>query len=406
MDTEVLTEVPESLTRLARLIVRGFYSPETAIVIDMLVRNPCIKEEDMIELLKFERKQLRSIINSLKADKILKARMRVETDAEGKCTRHNYYFINYNVFVNIVKYKLDHMRRKIEMEERDNTSRASFKCSNPQCQKTFTDLEVGQMIDPMTGLLRCTICEQAVEEDESSLPSQDARTLMAKFNEQIQPIYDLLRNCEDIKLAPEILEPEPMDLSKILQPRGQGGKLSDQDPGKMTWSGEASRKTAFGYSENQLTVTVGEDNGITAPVKKRAAPDWMTNSTVDGASNDLQIIVDEPTFEVGASRVDATEVMNTLLVHEKKATRALIPGAGSDESSSSSEDESSIKPAVISGNIDEMESEEEDSVPMVMIGDRKVPYPEITDDIVEQMTPDEKEEYIRIGQEWYQHMYE
>ena len=219
MDTEVLTEVPESLTRLARLIVRGFYSPETAIVIDMLVRNPCIKEEDMIELLKFERKQLRSIINSLKADKILKARMRVETDSEGKCTRHNYYFINYNVFVNIVKYKLDHMRRKIEMEERDNTSRASFKCSNNQCQKTFTDLEVGQMIDPMTGLLRCTICEQEVEEDESSLPSQDARTLMAKFNEQIQPIYDLLRNCEDIKLAPEILEPEPMDISKILQPR-------------------------------------------------------------------------------------------------------------------------------------------------------------------------------------------
>ena len=54
-----------------------------------------------------------------------------------------------------------------------------------------------------------------------------------------------------------------------------------------------------------------------------------------------------------------------------------------------------------------MESEEEeDAVPMVMIGDRRIPYPEITDDIVEQMTAEEKEEYIRIGQEWYQHMYE
>ena len=60
--------------------------------------------------------------------------------------------------------------------------------------------------------------------------------------------------------------------------------------------------------------------------------------------------VEEPMIDTGPSRVDATEVMNTLLVHEKKATAALIPGAGSDESSSSSEDESALKPTVISGS--------------------------------------------------------
>ena len=31
------------------------------------------------------------------------------------------------VFVNIVKYKLDHMRKKMETEERDATSRSSFR---------------------------------------------------------------------------------------------------------------------------------------------------------------------------------------------------------------------------------------------------------------------------------------
>ena len=29
----------------------------------------------------------------------------------------HYYFINYKQFVNVVKYRLDHMRRKLEMEE-------------------------------------------------------------------------------------------------------------------------------------------------------------------------------------------------------------------------------------------------------------------------------------------------
>lgn len=60
---------------------------------------------------------------------------------DGKAQKVNYYFINYKTFVNVVKYKLDLMRKRMETEERDATSRASFKC--PSCGKTFTDLEVG-----------------------------------------------------------------------------------------------------------------------------------------------------------------------------------------------------------------------------------------------------------------------
>lgn len=148
-EQDVQTEVPGALKRLARYIVRGFYGPEHAIIIDMLVRNPCVKEDDLLELLKLERKQLRASLNTLKIDRFIKSRMKVETAEDGKNTKHNYYFINYKIFVNVVKYKLDHMRRKIELEERDNTSRASFKC--PSCEKTFTDLEADQLYDPMTG---------------------------------------------------------------------------------------------------------------------------------------------------------------------------------------------------------------------------------------------------------------
>jgi transcription initiation factor TFIIE subunit alpha len=54
-----------------------------------------------------------------------------------------------------------------------------------------------------------------VEEDQSALPKKDSRLLLAKFNEQLEPLYILLREVEGIKLAPEILEPEPVDLSTI-----------------------------------------------------------------------------------------------------------------------------------------------------------------------------------------------
>lgn len=41
--SELTYEVPSSLKQLARIVVRGFYTIEDALIIDMLVRNPCMK---------------------------------------------------------------------------------------------------------------------------------------------------------------------------------------------------------------------------------------------------------------------------------------------------------------------------------------------------------------------------
>nr|MBE5727460.1 transcription factor IIEalpha [Cucujiformia] len=167
---------------------------------DMFVRNPCMREDDLCELLKFDKKMLRARISILKNDKFIQVRLKMETGIDGKALKVNYYFINYKTFVNVVKYKLDLMRKRLETEERDATSRASFKC--PNCFKTFTDLEADQLFDFMTSEFRCTYCREVVEEDLSALPKKDSRLLLAKFNEQLEPLYVLLREVEGIKLAP------------------------------------------------------------------------------------------------------------------------------------------------------------------------------------------------------------
>ena len=58
-EPDVLTEVPEALKRLVRYITRGFYSIEHAIIVDMLVHHPCVKEDDLCDLIKFERKVIK-----------------------------------------------------------------------------------------------------------------------------------------------------------------------------------------------------------------------------------------------------------------------------------------------------------------------------------------------------------
>ncbi|XP_035226610.1 general transcription factor IIE subunit 1-like [Stegodyphus dumicola] len=416
----VVTEVPTALKRLVRLVMRGFYNVEHAILMDMLIRNPCMKEDDLVELLKFERKQLRSVIAQLKNDRFVKVRLKMETGSDGKATRQNYYYINYKIFVNVLKYKLDHMRRKIETEERDSTSRASFKCTS--CEKTFTDLEADQLCDFMTGEFRCSFCDAPVIEDESALPKTDSRLLLARFNEQIEPLYNLLREVDDIKLAPEILEPEPTDMTQIKRDASTNKtKNSYQatvtNENHTTWSGDATRNKSYDISNQGITINFGVDESSNAKniQEKKEQPIWMVESTVKAEAKETSDYawghdaVSNFAVETNSSFAKQDDIMEALLAHERKGgaeTKLVIPGHNSnDESSSESEDSSKPAQSFIEPEVGEMESDDDDHL-MVTVGDQKYALTEVTEEIVAKMTPEEKEAYIRLTQDLYARLYE
>lgn len=402
-EERLVTEVPSSLKQLARLVVRGFYSIEDALIVDMLVRNPCMKEDDLCELLKFERKMLRARIATLKNDKFIQVRLRMETGADGKAQKVNYYFINYKSFVNVVKYKLDLMRKRLETEERDATSRASFKC--PGCFKTFTDLEADQLFDFMTSEFRCTYCRQVVEEDQSALPKKDSRLLLAKFNEQLDPLYVLLREVEGIKLAPEVLEPEPVDISTI---RGLDKKLP-HNPSE-NWSGEATRNSGFAVEETRVDISIGEDATNTT-AKRKETPIWMTESTVlsgDSAeTRPVESAVDTITDST-ANTGKSDDIMSVLLAHEKRANNTANAVKSLPNDSDSSEDEMAEVKNEEAGQMEAAESEEEEeedgSVPTVMVGNKSYSVTEINDEVIAEMTQAEKEVYVQVFQDYYSHM--
>ncbi|XP_053953339.1 general transcription factor IIE subunit 1 [Anastrepha ludens] len=423
-ETKYVTEVPSSLKQLARLVVRGFYSIEDALIIDMLVRNPCMKEDDIAELLRFEKKQMRARISTLRNDKFIQIRLKMETGPDGKAQKVNYYFINYKTFVNVVKYKLDLMRKRMETEERDATSRASFKCTN--CDKTFTDLEADQLFDFTTGEFRCTYCGSPVEEDSSAMPKKDSRLMLARFNEQLQPLYDLLREVEGIKLAPEILEPEPVDIDTI---RGIAKPLAQRPDGQQ-WSGEATRNQGFAVEETRVDVSIGGEIQE-AVTERKARPVWMTESTVitednhdatDAILNEAAQSSTQHTISVGGStnnrsKKENEDIMSVLLQHEKQTnqkeaqTKGLKYGSPNADSSDSSDDDNDIDntkiPKVDYNNFINSESEEDDDdVPTVHVAGRPHPIDQINDELIAQMTQQEKENYIHVYQQHYSHIYD
>uniref|UniRef100_A0A3Q3G8A4 General transcription factor IIE subunit 1 n=1 Tax=Labrus bergylta TaxID=56723 RepID=A0A3Q3G8A4_9LABR len=390
IEPELLTEVPAALKRLAKQVVRGFYGVEHALALDVLIRNPCVREEDMLELLKFDRKQLRSVLNTLKSDKFVKCRMRVETAPDGKTTRHNYYFINYRLLVNVVKYKLDHMRRRIETDERDSTNRASFRC--PCCHSTFTDLEANQLFDLMTGTFRCTFCQTEVEEDESVCP--DARTQVARFNEQIEPIYALLRETEDVNLSHDLLEPEPSEIPALKQSRERSA-ASASGPHREAWSNKGSSYADM-YTQN-VVISMEEQQEQQKQANEGKAPKerpvWLTESTVQGAYSEPDLLKNNAGLGIGQAD-ENEEVMRALLIHEKRGAAA----AGGGGASVATRGLASATGNASDSDSDTSESDDgSPSAPPTTTAAHSRPMVSQRPELVEQMSAQEKEAYIEMG---------
>jgi len=291
--------------------------------------------------------------------------------------------------------------------------------------KKYTDLEVDQLMDMVTGCLRCTYCHSELTEEltEHSSGQNDTRSLMAKFNDQIEPIYALLRKVEDIRLSSDILEPEPTDYKP---PRSSTGQFSVDSRGGSMWSGELTRNTAgFGYSENQVTIAL--DAGSTGagskadvrPVKE--VPVWMAHSTVDTLDHtdrQLQQIQTTDTSGVTSTADNRDDIMRTLLSHEKSSLStapAAVGGAGggasTTQSSSSDSDVDEVLVPAYSAGGDVLPMDSDEDVDMsdvemtssmtVTVGDQSVPLSELTDEMIARMSAREKDEYIRLGRQLY-----
>ncbi|NWS40784.1 T2EA factor, partial [Probosciger aterrimus] len=421
-EQNIITEVPAALKCLAKYIVRGFYGAEHSLALDLLIRYPCIKEDDLLQLLKYERKQLRAILNTLKADKFVKLRMRVETGPNGKSTRHNYYYINYKVLVDVVKYKMDHIRRKIEADERNSTTRSSFKC--PFCSSSYTDLEVNQLFDVFTETFHCTYCNTEVEEDASALLKCDARTLLAKFNEQMEPIFVLLRETEDTALPYELLEPQPTEISELSESFDQkvGSSTLESCSRPEKW---ASRHSSYSnmYTQNLvIDVQDSEHKKKTREKPTKKQPIWMSQSTVEGATrianNSVAVNASEETEGSSKETVPDKEILRTLLLHEPKLSfstdqapvvKSKPPKSGSDISEFEGDAKHSRAAGMeVTDSNFEQEEEQETQGPILMVAGQPHSYGEVNEnpELVSLMTNEEREAYIKVGQEMFQSVFE
>ena len=93
---QVAQDIPADLRLLIRIVMRTFYGFELYLVMEMLMLYPCIKEEDLAELLRLDLKTVQQHLKNLKKEKFLSEKFLMETSQDGnKQCKQNYFNINY-----------------------------------------------------------------------------------------------------------------------------------------------------------------------------------------------------------------------------------------------------------------------------------------------------------------------
>ena len=428
---KIVREVPDDLKRLVKMIARGFYQhKEDAIVLDYLLRNTIMSETELHVLLKFDRKQLRIILNRLQAEHFLKDRLRIESGKDGKAIKQSYYYINYKAFVNIVKYKLHQMQKRIESQEREDSCKASYTCSNNACSRSYNELDIDKLldlnsIDPATGDAKmiCTFCGREVIERQ--IEQDDSRQLLIKFNQQMEPIYEILREIENYTLSHEILEP-----------------IIDSP---ITEQSEGSKNGLAGYtgSGTSSSITVDLSAAVLPEAEKaiKEVPSWMKNATIGANSSSPQInsspskdlALKQKELDTKGPILDGEKIKKTLMSHENKTMShvRLLPqknkntnsdltenrrDRNSDESESSDSDSESEQRNMngdfhsVRADEEMVSSDDEDNInddeeaEIVLVNGVTFLFDDITEKEIAEMSAQEREIYAKIGQKRYSNL--
>ncbi|VDD92309.1 unnamed protein product [Enterobius vermicularis] len=382
----ILEELPENLIRFAQIVTKAFYGREHYVVVDYIQKNTCIKEDDLRHLLKFDQRFMRSVLNQLKVDKILKERI-VSEELEGRSRKVNYYFINYRALLNVTKYKIDHMRQRLEVKDKDEVHKASYKCSG--CRRHYDAMEMDKIFDPVTQELRCWRCQHIVEPDETAGPTDETRSSLARFNEQMAPLYSMIQGLDGIRLAQHLLEP-PLKVVENNTTEASDKKVLQV--GEVAFKGHnVSRSSLY---QNGITVSIEGENTTPQVEEKKVVP-WLQNQLHspnpnmgdDPVKNAFAGLVDDPLSLAETETVAENPVENeveTLLMEEF------------EQGPSTTSPEPAAKIPKLEKDDTLVESDNEETI---TVGDKKYYLDEITPEIVRQMTPAEKEMYINLTRE-------
>ncbi|KAH8113794.1 TFIIE alpha subunit-domain-containing protein [Phellopilus nigrolimitatus] len=282
-------EDQETLRLLVQYVSRAFYEPKFVVIMDQLARHPVLKDDDLAGRIGLQAKELNKIMAVLSNDRLVQVHRQNELkEGAQRSIGKQYYFIDYQLLCNVVKWRVSEMRRIIDSTLRNELDNKGYIC--PNCKATFSPLEADRLMDFMLGTFVCDQCptspggphEVVLNEDEETVRGSKDR--MERFNRQTKFIREGLRKSEAMTLpAFDVaiwIKNNVSEAEKQKQAQGGGLKIAGAD-GKRE---EQSISVLMSVDKDEATRRQEREAEADAKRQQNLLPSWHLKSTI---SNDL-----------------------------------------------------------------------------------------------------------------------
>mmetsp|Transcript_29932 Transcript_29932/g.28611 ORF Transcript_29932/g.28611 Transcript_29932/m.28611 type:complete len:194 (+) Transcript_29932:58-639(+) len=126
--------------KLVRTIARAFYTDSFVIVLEILIREKYLREEEFAPRLKLVEKDVNKVVRQLESEMLIRYEDMVMDDGRtSKC-----YYIDYQIFANVIRYRIDLMVKAISSAERIEFNEVFFQC--PTCSNRYSSLEAQKLL--------------------------------------------------------------------------------------------------------------------------------------------------------------------------------------------------------------------------------------------------------------------
>ncbi|KAJ7193502.1 TFIIE alpha subunit-domain-containing protein [Mycena pura] len=273
----------ETLRLLVQHVSRAFYEPKYTIIMDQLARHSVLKDDDLAGRMGLQPKELNKIIATLSNDRLVQIYRQNELrEGAQRATAKQYYYIDYEHFCNVVKWRIARMRKQIDTKARNELDNKGYIC--PQCKTSYTPLDVDKLMDMTLNALICEICRAEVVDNEDAECVLGSKDRMQRFNHQMRFIRAGLQRSEDMTLpafdvALWVKSHQPDTEKKDDAQPGSGLKIAGADGVKTE---DAGIGVLISTEKDEATRRREREEQAQAKRQQNTLPEWHRVSTVSG----------------------------------------------------------------------------------------------------------------------------
>jgi len=182
----------EAAKTLIRTAVRTFHDTRAILIIDALFIHSVLHAEELAILLGSQPKEVRKIINPLKACRLLNTHTRTEAKVGASSTRgiqREYYYIPFHPAIDAIKFRLTRLRKKVEQMYQQDEEKKDWRC--PHCKAEFMTLDIVTSIGD-DGAFKCLRCGHSLLETEQSNEPLGNHEKIRRLNIQLQRFDEIM----------------------------------------------------------------------------------------------------------------------------------------------------------------------------------------------------------------------